>query len=110
LGPGWREDRDGCKGRGSSCSGARCAHDSPPPHPPSPSPPKTTSYVTEYILKGGDKEEFLKKFKKAISSGFDPDKDLQRVGLANQVGGRRLGAGWLVVGGGTVGVKLSAGV
>jgi len=41
--------------------------------------------VTEYILKGGDKEEFLAKFKKAVSKGFDPEKDLQRVGLANQV-------------------------
>lgn len=44
-----------------------------------------SSYVCEYILKGGDKEEFLAKFKKAVSKGFDPEKDLQRVGLANQV-------------------------
>lgn len=41
--------------------------------------------MCEYILKGGDKEEFLTKFKKALSPGFDPEKDLQRVGLANQV-------------------------
>ncbi|GBF90878.1 4-hydroxy-3-methylbut-2-enyl diphosphate reductase [Raphidocelis subcapitata] len=43
-----------------------------------------SNYVCEYILKGGDKEEFLTKFKKAVSKGFDPEKDLQRVGLANQ--------------------------
>ncbi|KAI8477341.1 MAG: 4-hydroxy-3-methylbut-2-enyl diphosphate reductase [Monoraphidium minutum] len=42
------------------------------------------NYVCEYILKGGDKDEFLSKFSKAVSAGFDPEKDLQRVGLANQ--------------------------
>uniref|UniRef100_A0A7S0RNL7 4-hydroxy-3-methylbut-2-enyl diphosphate reductase n=1 Tax=Pyramimonas obovata TaxID=1411642 RepID=A0A7S0RNL7_9CHLO len=41
-------------------------------------------YVRNYIMNGGDKEEFLVKFSKAVSEGFDPDEDLQRVGLANQ--------------------------
>ncbi|HEY9809791.1 MAG TPA: 4-hydroxy-3-methylbut-2-enyl diphosphate reductase [Halomicronema sp.] len=41
-------------------------------------------YVANYILHGGDKEEFLTKFKKATSAGFDPDKDLEKVGIANQ--------------------------
>ena len=56
--------------------------------------PRPPSYVCEYILKGGDKDEFLAKFKKAISKGFDPEKDLQRVGLANQVRGGRAAQGW----------------
>ena len=41
-------------------------------------------YVTDYILNGGDKEEFLTKFKNAYSEGFNPDTDLQQVGIANQ--------------------------
>lgn len=41
--------------------------------------------VVDYILKGGDREAFLKHFSKAVSAGFDPDRDLERVGLANQV-------------------------
>lgn len=41
-------------------------------------------YVANYILNGGNREEFLAKFKKAYSAGFDPDKDLERVGIANQ--------------------------
>ncbi|MEM7593398.1 MAG: 4-hydroxy-3-methylbut-2-enyl diphosphate reductase [Cyanobacteria bacterium P01_A01_bin.83] len=41
-------------------------------------------YVTDYILYGGDKEEFLAKFKHAYSEGFDPDRDLKQVGIANQ--------------------------
>lgn len=40
--------------------------------------------VTDYILNGGDKEEFLKHFEKAVSKGFDPDTMLNKVGLANQ--------------------------
>ncbi len=40
--------------------------------------------MCDYILHGGDRAEFLAKFAKAISVGFDPDADLQRVGLANQ--------------------------
>lgn len=41
-------------------------------------------YVTNYILNGGNKEEFMKKIGKATSKGFDPDKHLTKVGLANQ--------------------------
>ena len=43
-----------------------------------------TDYVCNYILHGGNKEEFLEKFKGAYSSGFDPDVHLQAVGVANQ--------------------------
>ncbi|MFM7365064.1 MAG: 4-hydroxy-3-methylbut-2-enyl diphosphate reductase [Cuspidothrix sp.] len=45
---------------------------------------KEAEYVTNYILNGGDRQEFLAKFAKACSAGFDPDQDLQRVGIANQ--------------------------
>jgi 4-hydroxy-3-methylbut-2-en-1-yl diphosphate reductase len=41
-------------------------------------------YVANYILNGGDKNEFLAKFTKAYSKGFDPDVDLVSVGIANQ--------------------------
>ena len=41
-------------------------------------------YVTDYILHGKDKQEFLAKFKNAYSEGFDPDRDLEKVGIANQ--------------------------
>jgi 4-hydroxy-3-methylbut-2-en-1-yl diphosphate reductase len=41
-------------------------------------------YVANYILNGGDKAEFMVKFKNAHSAGFDPDRDLQGVGIANQ--------------------------
>ncbi|QSJ14054.1 4-hydroxy-3-methylbut-2-enyl diphosphate reductase [Nostoc sp. UHCC 0702] len=41
-------------------------------------------YVANYILNGGNREEFIKKFAKACSAGFDPDQDLERVGIANQ--------------------------
>jgi hypothetical protein len=37
-------------------------------------------YVADYILNGGDREAFLRKFKNAMSEGFDPDKDLEKVG------------------------------
>jgi len=45
---------------------------------------KEAEYVCNYILHGGDKQEFLTKFKNAYSQGFDPDVDLVRVGIANQ--------------------------
>ncbi|MDM3845507.1 MAG: 4-hydroxy-3-methylbut-2-enyl diphosphate reductase [Aphanizomenon gracile PMC649.10] len=45
---------------------------------------KEAEYVINYILNSGDREEFLAKFSKACSAGFDPDQDLQRVGIANQ--------------------------
>lgn len=41
--------------------------------------------VMDYILNGGDKAAFLQHFRKAVSPGFDPDVDLVKVGLANQV-------------------------
>ncbi|HTX21831.1 MAG TPA: 4-hydroxy-3-methylbut-2-enyl diphosphate reductase [Candidatus Aquilonibacter sp.] len=43
-----------------------------------------TDYVCNYILHGGDKREFLEKFKGAYSIGFDPEVHLQAVGVANQ--------------------------
>ncbi|MFH7028153.1 MAG: 4-hydroxy-3-methylbut-2-enyl diphosphate reductase [Heteroscytonema crispum UTEX LB 1556] len=41
-------------------------------------------YVADYILNGGNREEFMTKFAKSFSAGFDPDIDLERVGIANQ--------------------------
>ncbi len=41
-------------------------------------------YVCDYILKGGDRTEFMQRFGKACSAGFDPDTDLDRLGVANQ--------------------------
>lgn len=41
-------------------------------------------YVSNYILNGGDREHFLQKFTNAMSAGFDPDVDLEAVGVANQ--------------------------
>ena len=43
-----------------------------------------TDYVCNYILNGGDKQEFSDKFKGACSPGFDPDVHLEAVGVANQ--------------------------
>ncbi len=45
---------------------------------------KEAQYVCDYILKGGDRAEFMKKFSNAVSQGFDPDTHLNKVGLANQ--------------------------
>ncbi len=41
-------------------------------------------YVSNYIINGGDRDEFMAKFSNAYSAGFDPDFDLERVGIANQ--------------------------
>ncbi len=38
----------------------------------------------DYIRHGGDPAAFTARFGKATSSGFEPDRDLQRVGCANQ--------------------------
>jgi 4-hydroxy-3-methylbut-2-enyl diphosphate reductase len=43
-----------------------------------------TDYVCNYILQGGNRDEFLAKFKGAYSPGFDPDQHLVTVGVANQ--------------------------
>ena len=43
-----------------------------------------TDHVCDYIRRGGNKEEFLKKFEGAYSPGFDPDMHLTSVGVANQ--------------------------
>jgi 4-hydroxy-3-methylbut-2-enyl diphosphate reductase len=43
-----------------------------------------TDYVCDYIVHGGDKAEFLAKFKGAYSEGFDPELHLQAIGVANQ--------------------------
>ncbi len=43
-----------------------------------------TDYVCNYIVNGGNKQEFLEKFKGAYSEGFDPDLHLKAVGVANQ--------------------------
>ncbi len=43
-----------------------------------------TDYVCDYIRHGGNKAEFLEKFKNAHSPGFDPDLHLRSVGVANQ--------------------------
>ncbi len=40
--------------------------------------------MCDYILHGGDKAEFLEKFKGAHSPGFDPEEHLKAVGVANQ--------------------------
>lgn len=41
-------------------------------------------YVCQYIRQGGNKQEFLERFKGAYSAGFDPDVHLRTVGVANQ--------------------------
>jgi 4-hydroxy-3-methylbut-2-enyl diphosphate reductase len=40
--------------------------------------------VCRYIREGGDRAAFLARYREAASPGFDPDRDLVRVGLANQ--------------------------
>jgi 4-hydroxy-3-methylbut-2-en-1-yl diphosphate reductase len=42
------------------------------------------SIVCDYIRHGGRRDEFLERFGPAASPGFDPDRDLDRVGCANQ--------------------------
>jgi 4-hydroxy-3-methylbut-2-enyl diphosphate reductase len=41
-------------------------------------------WVCDYIRHGGDKQALLAKFKGAHSPGFDPDRDLASIGVANQ--------------------------
>ncbi|MEI8250167.1 MAG: 4-hydroxy-3-methylbut-2-enyl diphosphate reductase [Synechococcus sp. ELA057] len=40
--------------------------------------------VCDYILGQGDRQSFMARFERACSPGFDPDRDLLRVGVANQ--------------------------
>ena len=40
--------------------------------------------VCDYIRGGRDAAPFLERFADAVSPGFDPDRDLQRIGCANQ--------------------------
>lgn len=40
--------------------------------------------VCDYIRRGGDKKKFCEKFAPAASPDFDPQRDLQKIGLANQ--------------------------
>ena len=40
--------------------------------------------VCDYIRGRGDHDRFLSTFAGAVSTGFEPDRDLERVGLANQ--------------------------
>jgi 4-hydroxy-3-methylbut-2-enyl diphosphate reductase len=42
------------------------------------------AFVCDYIRNGGSREAFLSRFSTAVSAGFDPDRDLERVGCANQ--------------------------
>jgi len=43
-----------------------------------------TEAVCRYIEGQGRREVFLARFEKAMSPGFEPDRDLERIGLANQ--------------------------
>jgi 4-hydroxy-3-methylbut-2-enyl diphosphate reductase len=40
--------------------------------------------VAEYILGNGNRESFMERFSNASSPGFDPDRDLKHLGVANQ--------------------------
>jgi 4-hydroxy-3-methylbut-2-enyl diphosphate reductase len=40
--------------------------------------------VRDYIVNGGDAKDFLRRFERACNPGFDPDKDLLHIALANQ--------------------------
>jgi 4-hydroxy-3-methylbut-2-enyl diphosphate reductase len=40
--------------------------------------------VCDYILNRGDKEKLMDQFAKAASPNFDPDRDLDKIGVANQ--------------------------
>jgi 4-hydroxy-3-methylbut-2-enyl diphosphate reductase len=46
--------------------------------------PEETAIVCDYIRGRGDREAFIERFRPASSDGFDPDRDLAAIGLANQ--------------------------
>lgn len=41
-------------------------------------------FLCNYIRNGGEKEEFLEHFHGSYSEGFNPDRDLMKIGVANQ--------------------------
>ncbi len=41
-------------------------------------------FVCDFIRHGGDADQFLARFGDAVSPGFDPERDLERIGCANQ--------------------------
>jgi 4-hydroxy-3-methylbut-2-enyl diphosphate reductase len=41
-------------------------------------------FVCDYVRHGGSPAAFLARFGEAVSPGFDPDRDLERIGCANQ--------------------------
>jgi 4-hydroxy-3-methylbut-2-en-1-yl diphosphate reductase len=43
-----------------------------------------TDIVCNYIRNGGDRAAFLDRFQNSVSKQFDPERDLTRIGLANQ--------------------------
>ncbi len=43
-----------------------------------------TRALADYMMGHGCRDEFMKRFEGAMSPGFDPDRDLVKVGLANQ--------------------------
>ena len=43
-----------------------------------------TRAVCDFIRRGGDAAAFMERFGRAASAGFEPSRDLQRIGLANQ--------------------------
>jgi 4-hydroxy-3-methylbut-2-en-1-yl diphosphate reductase len=43
-----------------------------------------TAQVCDYIRHSGSRERFFECFSQAVSDGFDPERDLCRIGLANQ--------------------------
>jgi 4-hydroxy-3-methylbut-2-enyl diphosphate reductase len=43
-----------------------------------------TEKVCDYIIRPHDKEDFTRYFAKSMSPGFDPDRDLVKIGVANQ--------------------------
>ncbi len=45
---------------------------------------KEAEYVCNYMLEEGDREQFMEKFNRASSSDFDPDRNLEKIGVANQ--------------------------
>lgn len=45
---------------------------------------KEAQYVCDYILNPTNRDEFMDKFKYAMSEGFDPDIMLDKLGIANQ--------------------------